>query len=121
MRCATLVMLKLPCLWEKSQKRVFFDVSEAVVMAFCVAGVALRGIPTCFTTCQKVVFVWQAQYFCYIFKKIKKVCCIFRGTRSTLDPSDVIFRGTPRSALDVSRSVFSVNRIVSAARSGDKV
>ena len=36
---------KLPCLWEKLQKRVFFDVSEDVVMSFCVAGVALCDIP----------------------------------------------------------------------------
>ena len=49
-----------------------------------------------------------------------KMCCIFRGRRSTLDPSDVIFRGR-RSTLDVSCCVFSVNLIVSAARSGDKV
>ena len=39
------------CLWEKSQKRVFFDaclfrrVSEDVIMPFCVAGVALCDIP----------------------------------------------------------------------------
>ena len=36
--------LKLPRLWEKSQKRVFLDVSEDVVMSFCVAGVALCDI-----------------------------------------------------------------------------
>ena len=47
-RCKTVVRLKLPCLWEKSQKRVFFDVSEAVVMSFCVARVALCDIPTFF-------------------------------------------------------------------------
>ena len=44
-RCTTLVRLKLPCLWEKSHKRVFFDVSEDVLMLFCVAGVALCDIP----------------------------------------------------------------------------
>ena len=28
--CTTVVRLKLPCLWEKPQKRVFLDVSEDV-------------------------------------------------------------------------------------------
>ena len=45
MRCKTVMRLKLPCLWGKLQKRVFFDVSEDVVMSFCVAGVALCDIP----------------------------------------------------------------------------
>ena len=76
---AAVVASKLPCLLETSQKRDFFDVSEDVVMSFCVAGVALRDIPTCFTTCQKSLcgrrntfatfshdashFSWQAQHF----------------------------------------------------------
>ena len=41
---AAVVRVKLPCLWEKSQKRVFLDVSEDVVMSFCMAGVALCDI-----------------------------------------------------------------------------
>ena len=45
--------LKLRCLWEKSQKRVLFDVSEDVVMSFCVAGVALCDIPC--VRCKTVV------------------------------------------------------------------
>ena len=49
----TVVGATLPFLWEKSQKRDFLDVSEAVVMSFCVAGVALCDIPTCFKTRQK--------------------------------------------------------------------
>ena len=77
---AAVVGAKLPCLWEKSQKSDFFDVSEAVVISFCVAGVALCDITTCFTTRPKVVlcgrrntfatfskdllhFSWQAQHF----------------------------------------------------------
>ena len=44
-RCATVVKLKLPCLWQKSHKRVFCDVSEDVAMSFWMAGVALCGIP----------------------------------------------------------------------------
>ena len=39
--------LKLPCPREKSQKRVFFDVSEDVLMTFCVAGVALVTFHVC--------------------------------------------------------------------------
>ena len=41
-RCGHVV---LPCLGEKSQKRVFLDVLEDVVMSFCVAGVVLCDIP----------------------------------------------------------------------------
>ena len=42
------------CLWGKLQNLSFegFN-SKQVVMSFCVAGVALRDIPTCFMTCQK--------------------------------------------------------------------
>ena len=36
--------LKLACLWGKPPKRVFLDVSEDVLMSFCVAGVALCDI-----------------------------------------------------------------------------
>ena len=32
---AAVVASKLPCLWEKSQKHVFFDGSEDVVISFC--------------------------------------------------------------------------------------
>ena len=44
----------------------------------------------------------------------------FRGKRSTLETSNVILRGK-HSTLDMSCCVFSANRIVSAAKSGDKV
>ena len=44
-RCKTVVKLKLPRLWKKSQKRVLFDVSQDVLLSFCVAGVALCDIP----------------------------------------------------------------------------
>ena len=87
-RCATIVRLKLPCLCEKLQKRVFFDVSQHVLMSFCVAGVALCDIPrvwgappswgwscrayvkSCrnvsFSTCHNMFscrFAWQAWHF----------------------------------------------------------
>ena len=45
---------------------------------------------------------------------------VFRGRRSTLKTSDVILHGR-RKTLDVSCCVIFANRIVSAARSGDKV
>ena len=54
-------------------------------------------------------FVWQAHYFCHVFfKTMRRIFC---GRRSTLKTSDVIF----------SCWVFSANRIVSVARSGEKV
>ena len=48
------------------------------------------------------------------------MCCSFRGRRSTLDVSIVIWRGR-RSTLDVSCCVFFAHRIVRAASGGDKV
>ena len=111
---AAVVASKLLCLWKKSKKRNFFDVSEDVVMLFFVAGVAPRGIPTCFKTVKKD---WCGRHFCYIFRRC---VAFFVAGRSTLDTSDVILRGR-RSTLDMSCCVFSANRIVSAARSGDKV
>ena len=35
---------KVAVLWEKPQKRVFLDVSEEVLMSFCVAGLALCDV-----------------------------------------------------------------------------
>ena len=40
----TAVRVKVACLWGKPQKRVFLDVSEDVLMSFCVACVALCDI-----------------------------------------------------------------------------
>ena len=42
--CATIGGLTLTCLWRKPQERVFLDVSEDVLMSFCMAGVALCDI-----------------------------------------------------------------------------
>ena len=101
----------------KSRKNVTFSTCpENVVMSFCVAGVALCDISTCFTTRPKSFCVAGA----ILSLHFQKMCCIFRGRRSTLDTSDVILRGK-RSILDVSCCVFFANRIVSAARSGDRV
>ena len=87
-----------------------------VVASFPVAGVALRDIQTCFATCWKSFCVAGA----ILLWRFQKMCCSFRGRRSTLDVSIVIFRGR-RSTLDVSCCVFFVNRIGRAASSGDKV
>ena len=94
----------------------FFGGFRRVVASFRVAGVALRDIQTFFATCWKSFRVAGA----ILLWRFSKMCCSFRGRRSTLDVSIVIFRGR-RSTLDVSCCVFFVNRIGRAASSGDKV
>ena len=49
--CAAVVRVKLACLWGKPQKHVFRDVSEDVLISFCVAGVALCDIDVCEEEC----------------------------------------------------------------------
>ena len=95
-------------------KGVTFGALQRRVASFRVAGEVLRDIPTCFTTCQKSFCVAGAM------RRFQKMRCIFRSKRKTLETSDVILRGSCNT-LDVSCCVFSANRIVSAARSGDKV
>ena len=95
---------------------VLFGVFRRRVASFRVAGVALRDIQTCSGTCRKSFCVAGA----ILLRRFHKMCCSFRGRRSTLDVSIVIFRGR-RSTLDVSCWGFSVNRIGRAASSGDKV
>ena len=93
----------------------------------------------CLSFCKKVTF-WAVQRriasFCVAseFNKVVLHMCgrrstfaafsemryIFRRKRSTLETSHVILRGT-RSTLDVSCCCLLATRIVSAARSGDKV
>ena len=46
-----------PCLWGKLPNLSFSKVSKQVVMSFCVAGVALCDIPTCFIPCRKFFYV----------------------------------------------------------------
>ena len=86
------------------------------VASFRVADVALRDIQTFFVTCRKSVYVAGA----ILWQRFQKMRCSFRGRRSTLDVSIVIWRGR-RSTLDVSCCVFCANRIVRAASGGDKV
>ena len=63
---------------------------------------------------------WHFVAGAILLRRFQKMCCIFRGKRSTFDVSIVIFRGR-RSTLDVSCCVFFVNRNGRAASSGDKV
>ena len=93
-----------------------FGGCRRVVASFRVAGVALRDIQTCSGTCRKSFCMAGAM----LLWRCKKMCCSFRGRRSTLDVSIGIFRGR-RSTLDVSCCVFFANRIGRAASSGDKV
>ena len=99
-----------------SAEVVLFGGFRRVVASFRVAGVALRDIQTCSGTCRKSFCVAGA----ILLRRFQKMCCSFRGRRSTLDVSIVIFRGR-RSTLDVSCCVFFANRIGRAASSGDKV
>ena len=89
---------------------------QSLVASFRVAGVALRDIQTCSGTCRKSFCVAGA----ILPRRFQKMCCSFRGRRSTLDVSILIFRGR-RSTLDVSRCVFFANCIGRAALNGDKV
>ena len=95
---------------------VLFGGFRRLVASFRVAGVALRDIQTCSATRRKSFRVAGA----ILLRRFQKMCCSFRGRRSTLGVSIVIFRGR-RSTLDVSFCVFFVNRIGRAASSGDKV
>ena len=95
---------------------VLFGGFRRLVASFRVAGVALRDIQTCSATCRKSFCVAGA----ILLRRFQKMCCSFRGRRSTLDVSIVIFRGR-RSTLDVSCCVFFANRIGRAALNGDKV
>ena len=95
---------------------VLFGGFRRLVASFRVAGVALRDIQTCSATCRKSFCVAGA----ILLRRFQKMCCSFRGRRSTLDASIVIFRGR-RSTSDASCGVFFVNRIGRAASSGDKV
>ena len=87
-----------------SAEVVIFGGFQCVVALFRVAGVGVahRDIQTCFVTCRKSFCVAGA----ILLRRFQKMCCIFRGRRSTLD---------------VSCCVFFVNRIGRAASSGDKV
>ena len=109
--------VRTPLPMGSSAEVVIFGGFQCVVASFRVAGVALRDIiQTCSATCRKSFCVAGA----ILLRRFQKMCCSFRGRRSTLDVSIVIFRGT-RSTLDASHCVFFANRIGRAALNGDKV
>ena len=97
-------------------KVVTFGGFKRCVTLFRVAGVALRDIPTCFTTCWK----WFCVIGAILSHRFQRTRCIFRGRRSTLETSIAILRGRC-CALDESCCVFFVNRIVKTASSGGNV
>ena len=99
-----------------SARGIIFGGFRRRVASFRVAGVALGDIQTCSGTRRNSFCVAGA----ILLRRFQKMCCSFRGRRSTLDVSIVIFRGR-RSTLDVSCCVFFANRIGRAASSGDKV
>ena len=69
------VAMAVPMAYGKFCKRCPpFGVFQLRVASFRVAGVALCDIPTCFMTCQKKSFVWQAQHFCHRFGKMRCIC-----------------------------------------------
>ena len=85
-----------------SEKGIFFGVFQLRVASFRVAGAALRDIPTCFMTCQKLFCVAGA----ILLPRFQKMRCIFRRKRNTLETSDVILRGGRRNTFVVSCCVF---------------
>ena len=113
-KCPREVRMAVPI--GSSAKGVTFGAFQRRVASFCVAGVALCDISTCFMTCQNSFRLAGA----ILLPRFQKMYCIFRGRRSTLDTSDLTLRGK-RSTLDVACCVVVANRIVSAAGSGDKV
>jgi len=72
-----------PCLWGKMENLSYSNVSKQVVMSFCVAGVALRDIPTCLITCRKYqnwrTFCRKCLFFCTHVSRL--VCLVFLWRR----------------------------------------
>ena len=67
-----------PCLWGKLENISYSNVSKQVVMSFCVAGVALCDIPTCFITCRKYQN-WRksrtkCSFFCTHVSRLESLC-----------------------------------------------
>ena len=85
-----------------SAEGVLFGGFKRLVASFRMAGVALRDIQTCFVTCRK----WFCVAGAILLRRLRKMCCIFRGRRSTLDVSIVIFRGRKKNFRRVVLRVF---------------
>ena len=104
-----------PCLWEVLQRWSFLGFADVSLLRFAWQAwhfvTFRRVLERVESRCVAgAILLWRCQ----------RMCCSFRGRRSTLDVSIVIFRGR-RSTLDVSCCVFFANRIGRAASSGDKV
>ena len=74
-----------------SAEVVLFGGFRRLVASFRVAGVALRDIQTCSVTCRNSFCVAGA----ILVRRFQKMCCIFRGRRSTLStcPSSFFVAG----------------------------
>ena len=99
-----------------SSSGVIFGGFKRYVSSFRVAGVAHSWHFDVFGNVSKIVLragsvLWQ---------HCQQMCCIFRGKRNTFDLSSCILRGR-HSTSDVASCLFCANRIVRAARGGDKV
>ena len=103
-------------IWGKLQHLSLPKVSKAVLISFCVAGVALHDILMCLKNSRKSFCVTCA----ILLQGFQKTTCIFRDRHSTLDLSIFILRGR-RSTLDVSCCVFLAHRIVRAVSGDDNV
>ena len=71
-----------PYLWGKLQNLSFSKVSKQVVRSFCVAGVALRDIPTFLITCRKCQN-WQKPctkcwFFCTHMSRLESLVFLWR-------------------------------------------
>ena len=103
---------KLLCLWEGLQKRSSLEVSSVVSLRF--AWHERRSVTFGRVwSCVENRWTWQAQYFCVVFR----TCVVFfvAGAALWTCPSSCFVAGAALQSC-----VFFANRIVRAARSGDK-
>ena len=101
-----------PCLWRVLQGWSLLDQTSRSLVSFGRRGTAFQHV----SERVKHRFVWQAQYFCIVFRR--RVA--FSWQAQHLETSIVILRGS-RSTLDVCCCIFFTNRIVRAGSSGDNV
>ena len=106
----------MPVPMVSSAKGVTFGGFTYGVASVRVAGVAPRDIQTCFVTRGESRFVWQARYFCDVFRRC--VAVFVAGAALWTCPSSFCVAG---AALQTCRVACFSNRMVRAASSGDKV
>ena len=66
------------CLWGKRENISYSNVSNQVVMPFCLAGVALCDIPTCLITCGKYQNWRKSRTKCWFFNGFSASTCLSR-------------------------------------------